>query len=94
MTRREAFHRLDLRLERVDTKLDQLEKRLSDGLAVVNARFGGLREPAEYQGGKLHGESVGRDARPPEILALRRVHATHDTMTAALGSFRRSPDPR
>jgi hypothetical protein len=32
----EPFHRLVLRLERLDTKLDQLEKRLSDGFGVVN----------------------------------------------------------
>jgi hypothetical protein len=36
------FHRMELRLERLDTKLDQLEKRLSDGFAVVNTRLEGL----------------------------------------------------
>jgi hypothetical protein len=34
----EQFHRIELRLERLDTKLDQLEKRLSDGFGVVNTR--------------------------------------------------------
>jgi uncharacterized protein YlxW (UPF0749 family) len=38
----EQFHRVELRLERLDTKVDQLEKRLSDGFAVVNTRLEGF----------------------------------------------------
>jgi hypothetical protein len=38
----EQFHRVELRLERLDTKLDQLEKRLSDGVAVINTRLEGF----------------------------------------------------
>jgi hypothetical protein len=38
----DQFHRLELRLERLDTKVDQLEKRLSDGFSVVHARFEGI----------------------------------------------------
>jgi hypothetical protein len=33
---------VELRLERLDTKLDQLEKRLSDGVAVINTRLEGF----------------------------------------------------
>jgi len=39
---RDTFHRFELRLERLDTKMDQLEKRLSDGFAVVNTRLEGI----------------------------------------------------
>jgi hypothetical protein len=39
----EQFHRLELRLERLDTKVEQLEKRFSDSLAVVNTRLAGLQ---------------------------------------------------
>jgi hypothetical protein len=39
---RDRFHRFELRLERLDTKVDQLDKRLSDGFAVVHARLEGL----------------------------------------------------
>jgi uncharacterized protein YlxW (UPF0749 family) len=39
---RDLFHRLELRLERLDTRVDQLEKRLSDGFSVVHGRFEGL----------------------------------------------------
>jgi hypothetical protein len=35
----DQFHRMELRLERLDTKL---EKRLSDGFAVVNTRLEGF----------------------------------------------------
>ena len=38
----EQFHAVTLRLERLDTKLDQLEKRLSDGVALVNTRLEGF----------------------------------------------------
>jgi hypothetical protein len=38
----EQFHRMDLRLERLDTKLDQIEKRLSDGFGMVNTRLEGF----------------------------------------------------
>jgi hypothetical protein len=38
----EQFHRVELRLERLDTKVDQLEKRLSDGFAVGNTRLEGF----------------------------------------------------
>ncbi len=38
----EQFHRVELRLERLDTKVDQLEKRLSDGFAVVNTHLEGF----------------------------------------------------
>jgi hypothetical protein len=38
----EVFHRVELRLERLDTKLDQIEKRLTDGFSVVNTRLQGF----------------------------------------------------
>jgi hypothetical protein len=39
---RETFTRVEVRLERLDTHVDQLDKRLSDGFAVVHARLEGL----------------------------------------------------
>jgi hypothetical protein len=39
---RDTFQRFELRLERLDTHVDQLDKRLSDGFAVVHARLEGL----------------------------------------------------
>jgi hypothetical protein len=38
----DQFHRSEPRLERLDTKMDQLEKRLGDGFAVANSRLEGL----------------------------------------------------
>jgi hypothetical protein len=38
----EQFHRVELRLERLDTTLDQLDKRLSDGFGMVNTRLEGF----------------------------------------------------
>ena len=43
----EQFHRVELRLERLDTKVDQLEKRFTDGLAVVNSRLASLETRLE-----------------------------------------------
>jgi hypothetical protein len=45
------FHRLELRLERLDTKVDQLEKRLSDGFAVVHGRLEGLENRLNTKAG-------------------------------------------
>jgi hypothetical protein len=39
---RDRFNRLELRLERLDATLSQLEKRLSDGFGQMNARLEGL----------------------------------------------------
>jgi hypothetical protein len=39
---RETFTRVEVRLERLDTHVDQLDKRLSDGFAVVHARLEGI----------------------------------------------------
>jgi hypothetical protein len=39
---RDTFQRFELRLERLDTHVDQLDKRLSDGFAVVHTRLEGL----------------------------------------------------
>ena len=38
----EQFHRLDRRLERLDSKVDGLEKSLADCLSEVRTRFEGL----------------------------------------------------
>jgi hypothetical protein len=38
----ELFRRFELHLERCDTTLDQLEKRLSDGFGQMNARLEGI----------------------------------------------------
>ena len=39
---RDRFNRLELRLERLDVTMSQLEKRLSDGFGQMNARLEGL----------------------------------------------------
>jgi hypothetical protein len=39
---RETFKRFDVRFERLDTHVDQLDKRMSDGFAVVHTRLEGL----------------------------------------------------
>ena len=38
----ETFQRFEVRFERLDTHVDQLDKRMSDGFAVVHTRFEGL----------------------------------------------------
>ncbi|MGH8066515.1 MAG: hypothetical protein ACRERE_15010 [Candidatus Entotheonellia bacterium] len=38
----ELFRRFELCLERLDTTLDQLEKRLRDGFSQMNARLEGI----------------------------------------------------
>jgi hypothetical protein len=38
----EQFHRIELRLERLDTKVEQLDKRLTEGFATVHTRLEGL----------------------------------------------------
>jgi hypothetical protein len=38
----EHFHHMTVRLERLDTKLDQLEKRLGDGVALINTSLEGF----------------------------------------------------
>jgi hypothetical protein len=47
------FHRLERRLERLDTKVDRLEKRLSDGFAVIHAGMEGvenrLKDKADWR---------------------------------------------
>jgi hypothetical protein len=39
---RDRFNRLELRLERLDATISQLEKRLSDGFGQMNARLEGI----------------------------------------------------
>jgi hypothetical protein len=38
----ETFQRFEVRFERLDTHVDQLDKRMSDGFAVVHTRLEGL----------------------------------------------------
>ena len=49
----EQFHRIELRLERLDTKVDQLEKRMTDGVAVIHTRLEGfenrLKDKADWR---------------------------------------------
>jgi len=39
---REQFHRIEIRLERLETRIDQMDKRMGDGVGQLNARFEGL----------------------------------------------------
>jgi hypothetical protein len=48
---RDMFHRLELRLERVDTKLDNLEKALVDFRIETRTRFEGLENRLNTKAG-------------------------------------------
>jgi hypothetical protein len=48
---RELVHRVELRLERVDTRLDGLEKRLTEGLAQIHTRLEGLESRVNTKAG-------------------------------------------
>jgi hypothetical protein len=39
---RDTFQRFEVRFERLETHVDQLDKRMSDGFAVVHTRLEGL----------------------------------------------------
>jgi hypothetical protein len=48
---RDTFHRLELRLERMDTKLDSLEKRLASLEGRLDTRFDGLESRVNTKAG-------------------------------------------
>ena len=48
---RELFHRMELRLERLDTKVDNLEKAVADGRTEFRARFEGLENRLNTKAG-------------------------------------------
>jgi hypothetical protein len=48
---RELFHRVELRLERLDTKMDTLEKALADVRAEMRAKFEGLETRVNSKAG-------------------------------------------
>jgi hypothetical protein len=48
---RDTFHRLELRLERVDTKLENLEKALVDFRIETRTRFEGLENRLNTKAG-------------------------------------------
>jgi hypothetical protein len=48
---RDCFNRLELRLERLDATMSQLEKRLSDGFGQMNARLEGLENRLAHKAG-------------------------------------------
>lgn len=60
---RETFHRFELRLERMDTKLDNLEKHLASLESRMDARFEGLETRLNSKAGNwvvsLWGASLG-----------------------------------
>ncbi len=48
---RELFHRMQLRLERLDTKVDGLEKAVADVRSEIRARFEGLKSRLNTKAG-------------------------------------------
>ncbi len=48
---RDTFHRMDLRLERIDTKLENLEKGLADFRIEIRARLEGLENRLNTKAG-------------------------------------------
>jgi hypothetical protein len=48
---RELFHRMDLRLERLDTKVDNLEKTVADVRSEFRSRFEGIENRLNSKAG-------------------------------------------
>jgi uncharacterized protein YlxW (UPF0749 family) len=48
---RELFHRMELRLERLDTKVDNLEKTVADVRSEMRARFEGIENRLNSKAG-------------------------------------------
>ena len=48
---RDTFHRVELRLERMDTKLDNLEKGLADFRTEIRTRLEGLEQRLNTKAG-------------------------------------------
>jgi hypothetical protein len=56
---RDCFNRLELRLERLDATMSQLEKRLSDGFGQMNARLEGLENRLAHKAGNTASGATG-----------------------------------
>ena len=48
---REGFHRIELRMERFEVRLDALDKRVSDGFAQINTRLEGMENRLNTKAG-------------------------------------------